>query len=196
MKKIICMLLVCVLCVTALGGCVVDLKEPLTVEDFYVYDRDGKITEEFQEYMDNLGSSSGTAFMMKGERTYRGIKEGDHAEDVLEKYPIEFFKVTDGVLEEEQQEIVDSYNGNVRRMLADAEKIPFFGIEVHVWVDKEGKCHVYSGSTGDIADNEEAVSTWMLSFFFKEDEIRSVAIVLTPDAQGYIHDFWKNRTYK
>ncbi len=45
MKKILCMLLACVLCVSALGGCQGG-KEPWTLEDFSVYDEDGNLVEE------------------------------------------------------------------------------------------------------------------------------------------------------
>ena len=46
MKKILCMLLACVLCVSTLGGCQVEYPE-WVIEDFYGYDEDGNLDEEY-----------------------------------------------------------------------------------------------------------------------------------------------------
>ena len=47
MKKILCMLLACVLCVSTLGGCQGG-KEPLADDDFEYYDENGQM-QEFDE---------------------------------------------------------------------------------------------------------------------------------------------------
>ena len=79
MKKILCMLLACVLCVSALGGCQGEQKEPWTLEDFSVYDEDGNLVEELP---------TDTSF--KDEQyTKRGICRGDPMSKLLELYPLE-----------------------------------------------------------------------------------------------------------
>ena len=81
MKKILCMLLACVLCVSVLGGCQGEQKEPWTLEDFSVYDEDGNLVEETPT--DNT--------FKQAEYTKRGVCQGDSVSKLMELYPLEGF---------------------------------------------------------------------------------------------------------
>ena len=79
MKKIICMLLACVLCVTALGGCQ-GQKETWSLEDFSVYDENGNMIEELPSEDSLLG---------KDVYTKRGLHPEDPVSKLMELYPLE-----------------------------------------------------------------------------------------------------------
>ena len=78
-KKIVCILLACVLCVTALGGCQ-GQKEPWSLEDFSVYDENGNMIEELPSEDSLLG---------KDVYTKRGLHPEDPVSKLMELYPLE-----------------------------------------------------------------------------------------------------------
>ncbi len=86
MKKIICMLLVCVLCVTALGGCQ-GQKEPITEDDFKYYNENGQI-QNFKEEDKVHTVSKGEKIAGKTLQTKRGVKLGDPMSVIAEKYDL------------------------------------------------------------------------------------------------------------
>lgn len=78
MKKILCMLLACVLCVSALGGCQ-EGKEPWTLEDFSIYDEDGNMTQELPNEQT----------LKDADFTKRGLHGRDSVSKLLELYSLE-----------------------------------------------------------------------------------------------------------
>ncbi len=86
MKKIICMLLACVLCVTALGGCQ-GQKEPITEDDFKYYNENGQI-QNFKEEDKVHTVSKGEKIAGKTLQTKRGVKLGDPMSVIAEKYDL------------------------------------------------------------------------------------------------------------
>ena len=79
MKKILCMLLACVLCVSALGGCQGEQKEPWTLEDFSIYDEDGNMTQELPNEQT----------LKDADFTKRGLHGRDSVSKLLELYSLE-----------------------------------------------------------------------------------------------------------
>ena len=78
-KKIVCILLACVLCVTALGGCQ-GQKEPWSLEDFSVYDENGNMIKELPS----------EETLKDGAYTKRGLHRGDSVSKIIELYPLEY----------------------------------------------------------------------------------------------------------
>ena len=126
MKKILCMLLACVLCVSTLGGCQGEQKEPWTLEDFSVYDEDGNLVEELP---------TDTSF--KDEQyTKRGICRGDPISKLLELYPLEGsgYKLND-------QETYTKWNGKCKdgaELLEKAKDDTEANYLIMVFFKKEG----------------------------------------------------------
>ena len=79
MKKILCMLLACVLCVSTLGGCQGEQKEPWTLEDFSIYDEDGNMTQELPNEQT----------LKDADFTKRGLHGRDSVSKLLELYSLE-----------------------------------------------------------------------------------------------------------
>ena len=117
MKKIICMLLACVLCVTALGGCQ-GQKEPWSLEDFSLYDQEGNLVEEFPNY-ENIGNLVGKENWC----TKRGVKWGDPASKIMEEYPLENAVVRYDVEREKSVELHEKYN-TVEEFIKDIKNAP------------------------------------------------------------------------
>lgn len=86
MKKILCMLLACVLCVSTLGGCQGG-KEPLADDDFEYYDENGQM-QEFDEEEHVTTMSRGEEIAGKTLQTKRGVKIGDPISMIAEKYDV------------------------------------------------------------------------------------------------------------
>ncbi|MFR8003804.1 MAG: hypothetical protein ACLU62_12940 [Hydrogeniiclostridium sp.] len=82
MKKILCMLLACVLCISTLGGCQGEQKEPWTLEDFSIYDEDGNLVEELPEH-EMIVSSKDHLY------TKRKIHPDMKASEIAKVYPLE-----------------------------------------------------------------------------------------------------------
>ena len=87
MKKIICMLLACMLCVTALGGCQ-GQKEPITEDDFKFYDENGQIQNLTQGDFFSYYMSQAEKIAGKTLQTKRGVKLGDPMSVIAEKYDL------------------------------------------------------------------------------------------------------------
>ena len=86
MKKILCMLLACVFCVSTLGGCQGG-KEPLADDDFEYYDENGQV-QEFDEEEHVTTMSRGEEIAGKTLQTKRGVKIGDPISVIAEKYDV------------------------------------------------------------------------------------------------------------
>ena len=73
------MLLACVLCVSTLGGCQGEQKEPWTLEDFSIYDEDGNMTQELPNEQT----------LKDADFTKRGLHGRDSVSKLLELYSLE-----------------------------------------------------------------------------------------------------------
>ena len=181
MKKILCMLLACVLCVSALGGCQMGYPE-WVIEDFYGYDEDGNLDKE---YLEEKEANEDSSFYLKTyidrEKlyTYRGLKPGDSVDVLIEKYPVDdFLCYYSSKLDEKKQEAYE--NEPKKAMKEETEDITIW-LEYCVFVDKDGKLHPCSSRSSRerenmVRNNTDIEMMCVLSFCVEERQVQVIAL--------------------
>ena len=181
MKKIICMLLACMLCVTALGGCTRG-SASLTKEDFYTYDEVGNVIEEesgsfrkmiegwkVYDYPDYSGNPNYPDW-----HTKRGIYVGDSAYKILFLYPMDEAECFG--YDQNDDEKLNQYDTISEKIQHSGEIAR--GIEIFFGVveDKEGKLFTYKEVEEGLVDETNIVRKSYLAFTIKDKKVYSIVL--------------------
>ena len=183
MKKILCMLLACVLCVSALGGCQVEYPE-WVIEDFYGYDADGnlhkdylKVREERWEAFSYIGDATDQELLY----TYRGLKPGDSVDTLIRKYPVDDFHFYLGSnMDEKKQEAYEKDLKKAMREETESASDLYIWLEYYVYVDKDGEIHPSSSTSSwerrnEVLNNTDIEMAYYLSIRVGERQVLNIS---------------------
>ncbi len=188
MKKILCMLLACVLCISTLGGCQGEYPE-WVIEDFYGYDEDGNLDEEYlkEKEVANGGSFYFGRIYIDPENlyTYRGLKIGDPVDDLIKKYPVDDFALSLGGYPDVYEKRREAYEKDRKKaMREEMEKFEYVRADLRyfVYADKDGKIRPFSSRddqqerVDEIRYNNDVEMIYSLRISVGEGKVKAITV--------------------
>ena len=201
-KKILCMLLACVLCVSTLGGCQVEYPE-WVIEDFYGYDEDGNLDEE---YLKEKEAANGGSFYFgriyidpENLYTYRGLKIGDSVDTLIEKYPVDDFELSLGGYPDVYEKRREAYEKDRKKaMKEETEKFNHIHVALsyYMYADKDDKIRPFSSKddqqerVDEIRYNSDVEMIYHLRIYVGEGAVKAITVGQTTKddfMQGYLN---------
>ena len=201
-KKILCMLLECVLCVSTLGGCQVEYPE-WVIEDFYGYDEDGNLDEE---YLKEKEAANGGSFYFgriyidpENLYTYRGLKIGDSVDTLIEKYPVDDFELSLGGYPDVYEKRREAYEKDRKKaMKEETEKFNHIHVALsyYMYADKDDKIRPFSSKddqqerVDEIRYNSDVEMIYHLRIYVGEGAVKAITVGQTTKddfMQGYLN---------